>query len=236
MQRADERLVAGERRGPLRDVVRDLLLRERIEHDLLAQAVQAQLVPHRLERMVVRDDLGETKVREPHQAGVSAPARDVVDELDRRRSLQCRSSVTSNSGRALGVAIEELAHLAQHPVRADARELASQGVALLRGAEPRQLQQPGGRHGAQQRRDRAVAAAQLRERFEDRQVRLACTVLLDALAAGAGDLAEARNEVFDQRRLADTGSPATQTTVRFPVHASSQARFQPRKRVRPADE
>ena len=33
---------------------------------------------------------------------------------------------------ALGVAIEQLAHLAQHAVRADARELPSQGVALLR--------------------------------------------------------------------------------------------------------
>ena len=119
------------------------------------------------------------------------------------RSLQCRSSVTSRSGRLLGVAIEQLAHLAQHALRADAGQLSPQRVALLRGAEPRQLQQPGRCHRAQQRRHRAVAAAQLGQRFEHGKVGLAGAVVLHALAARAGDVAEARDEVLDQRGLAD---------------------------------
>ena len=68
MQRAHERFVGGERWRAFRHVVGDLALGERIEHDLLAQAMQAQLVPQRVERMVQRDHLGETKGRQPHQA------------------------------------------------------------------------------------------------------------------------------------------------------------------------
>ena len=36
----------------------------------------------------------------------------------------------------LGVAIEELAQLAEHPIRADSYELATQALALFRVAEP----------------------------------------------------------------------------------------------------
>ena len=236
MQRPDERLVGGERRGPLRDVVGDLLLRERIEHDLLAQAMQAQLVPQRLERMVVRDDLGETEAREPHQARVRPPARDMVDELDRRVVAPMQVLGHQQQRPLGGIAVEELAHLAQHAIRAHARELASQGVALLRGAQPRQLQQPGGRDGAQQGRDRAVAAAELPERFENRQVRLACTVLLDALPAGAGDPAQSRNEVIDERRLADARVARNPDNRALPGAREIPGGFQPPERVRPADE
>ena len=47
VQRAHERFVGGDRRRSLRHVVGDLALGERIEHDLLAQVVQAQLAPQR---------------------------------------------------------------------------------------------------------------------------------------------------------------------------------------------
>ena len=85
------------------------------------------------------------------------------------------------------------------------------------------MQEPGRRGGAQQGRNGAVVAAQLREGFENGMIRLARAVLLYALAAGASDVAEVRNEMLDQRGLADPGSPATQTTVRWPPHAPSQA-------------
>ena len=108
-------------------------------------------------------------------------------------------------GPGLGEAVDQFAHLAQHPVRADARELPPQAVALLRAAEPRQLQQPGGGHRTQQRRDFVVGAAQPPERFQDGEIRLARAVVLHALATRTGNVAEARDEVFDQHGLADTG-------------------------------
>ena len=46
VQGSNEPLVGGDRRRSLREVRRDLGFRERIEHDLLAQVVNAQLVPH----------------------------------------------------------------------------------------------------------------------------------------------------------------------------------------------
>ena len=62
VQRSHKALVAGHRRQTLRDVRGDLGLRERIEHDLLAEAVKAQLVPYRVERLIGDDDLGEPKL------------------------------------------------------------------------------------------------------------------------------------------------------------------------------
>ena len=45
VQRAHERFVGGDRWRSFRHVVGDLAFGERIEHDLLAQVMQAQLVP-----------------------------------------------------------------------------------------------------------------------------------------------------------------------------------------------
>ena len=84
VQRAHERFVAGDRWRSFRHVVGDLAFGERIEHDLLAQVMQAQLVPQRVERMVERHDLGEAKACKPHEPRAAAAPRDVVDELDRR--------------------------------------------------------------------------------------------------------------------------------------------------------
>ncbi len=103
--------------------------------------------------MIQRDHLGETEACQPHEARAATPSRDIVDELNRRAVAPMQVLGDQQQRPALGVAIEHLAHLAQHAIRADARELSSQGVALFRGAEPRQLQQPGRRHGAQQGRD-----------------------------------------------------------------------------------
>ena len=148
VQGADERFVAGERLRALGHVVRDLGLRERIEHDLLAQPVQAQLVPQRIERVIQRDDLGQAKAREPHEARAAAPPRDMVDEPERRPVAPMQVFGHQQQRPLLGVAIQHLAHLPQHAVRADAGELAPQRVALVCGGEPWQLQQPRRRDGA----------------------------------------------------------------------------------------
>ena len=70
---------------------------------------------------------------------------------------------------ALGVTVQEFAHLAEHSFQVDADELSQQGFALFRGAEPGQLQQPGRRDGAQQSwnccvsRDTAPRALRVRD-------------------------------------------------------------------------
>ena len=52
--------------------------------------------------------------------------------------------------------------------------------------------------------NRGVGPAQLPERFEYREVRLARAVMLYALPTRACDVTEARNEVLDERGLADS--------------------------------
>ena len=204
MQRTHERFVGGDRWRSLGHVVRDLTFRERVEHDLLAEAVQAQLVPQRAERMVQCHDLGDTKACQPHQPRAATPSRDIVDELERRAVAPMQVFGHEQQRSALGRAIENLAHLAQHAIRADPRELSSKRFALVRGAVPRQLQEPGRCDGAQQRHKSAVVSAQLRERFQHWQVRFPCTVMLHALAARDSNVAKRGDEVFDERRLADT--------------------------------
>ena len=81
--------------------------------------------------MIQRDDLGQTKARKPHQSRAAASARDVVDQLDRRAVAPVQIFGHQQQRPALGVAIEQLAHLAQHAIRADAGKLSSQRVALV---------------------------------------------------------------------------------------------------------
>ena len=73
----------------------------------------------------------------------------IVDELDRRAIAPMQVLGDQQQRPALGVAVQEFAHLAQHSLQIDSDELAQQGFALLRGAEPGQLQQPGRRDSAQ---------------------------------------------------------------------------------------
>ena len=193
-------------------------------------------MPQRIERMIQRDDLGETEACQPHEARAAAPPRDIVDELDRRTVAPMQVLGHQQQRPALGVAIEHLAHLAQHSIRADARQLSSQRLALLRGAEPRQLQQPGRRHRAQQARNRAVAAAQLRERFENGKIRFARAVVLHALAARTSDVAEARDEMFDQRRLADAGFAGNPDHRSLAAARDIPGAAKPRARFRATDE
>ena len=82
--------------------------------------------------MVERHDLGETKAGKPHEPRAATAPRDVVDELDRRAVAPMQILGHQQQRATLGVAIEELAHLAQHAIRADAGELSSQRFPLLR--------------------------------------------------------------------------------------------------------
>jgi hypothetical protein len=204
VQRTHEGLVAGERRRMLRDAGGDLGLGERVEPDLLAQAMQAELAPQRVERMIRRHHLGDAEGGEPHQAGADAPPRDVVDELDRRSVAPVQVFSHQQQWTMLRVAVQQLAHLAQHAVGADTGELAAKRLSLFHSAEPGQLQQPSRRHTAQQPGQLPVAARQLGQRLQHRKIRLACAVVLDALTARDGRAMHAAHKVLDQHRLADS--------------------------------
>ena len=224
VQRAHERFVAGDRWRSFRHVFRDLCFGERSRTISSREPMQAQLAPQRIERMIERHDLGETKACEPHEARVAAPSRDIVDELDRRAIAPMQVLGHEQQRPALARAIQKLAHLAQHAICGDTGELSPQSVALLGGAEPRQLQEPGRRDRTQQRDERAVDAAQLGQRFEDGEVGLAAAVLVDALAADAKNIAETRQR--NARSASSCRYPARRQprrSRRLPVHAQSQS-------------
>ena len=75
--------------------------------------------------MVERHDLGETEACKPHEPRAATAPRDVVDELDRRAVTPMQVLGHQQQRATLGVAIEELAHFAQHAIRVDAGELSS---------------------------------------------------------------------------------------------------------------
>ena len=148
MQSPHGTLVPRDRRQPLGKIRRDLRFGERIEHDLLAKTVQAKLVPQGIERMIARDDLGEPEGRQPHDAGTATPTCDVVDELNRRPIGPVQVFGDEQERFVLRLAIEKLAHFAEHALGRCADELIAQRFALFSSADPRQLQQP-------RRRDRS---------------------------------------------------------------------------------
>ena len=164
-----------------------------------------KLVSQRVERMIRGDHLGEPEARKPHEAAAAAPAREVIDELDRRAIAPMQVLRHQQQRTALGVTVQEFAHFAEHPFQVDADKLSQQGFALFRGTEPGQLQQPGRRDGAQQRWYFCINATQLREGFENRMVRLAASVVLHAMATRASNVAEPGNKAIDQRSLANPG-------------------------------
>ncbi|MNN25921.1 hypothetical protein D3C81_1394130 [compost metagenome] len=203
MQGTHEGFIAGQRGRTQRNKVSDLGFREWIEHHFLAQTLQAQFVAQRIERMIERHHLGDAEARQPHKPSAAASPRHIVDELDRRPIAPVQVFGYQQQRSLLGVAVQQFTHFPQHAIRTDAGKLAPQRVSLLRGAQPRQLQQPGRRHGAHQRRQGRVAAAQIGQRLQHRQVRLAGAVVLHAMAACAGNAAKAGEEMLDQRGLAN---------------------------------
>ena len=72
-------------RQTLLQVLGDFDFRERIEHDLFAQAMQPQLLSQFLERMRLRDDLHESIRAQPHDPRRRGAPREVIEQSQRRR-------------------------------------------------------------------------------------------------------------------------------------------------------
>ncbi len=216
-------LVFRDGRQPLGEIRRDLRLGERIEHDLLAETVQTKLVAQSVERMIASNDLGEPEARQPHDTGAAAPPREEFDELDRRPIAPMQVFRDQQQRPILRVAIEEFAHLPEHPLRGCADELLAQRFALLGGAEPRQLQQPGRRDRAQQRRNVRGSSAKLRKCLEHgwngSPDPYCCTHWPRTQATSPRPAAKCSMSVV----LPIPGSPAAQAITRAPLLARSQA-------------
>ena len=235
MQRAYEAFVCRQGWNSRGDVLADFFLRERIEHDLLRQPMQAKLVAHRPERMVRGDDLGEAEAREPKQPRAGATARDVIHELHGRVIAPVQVLGDEQQRAILRVAVQELAHFAQHAGLARAGELAPQSLAFGRAGEPRELQQPGRSDCANQIRQRRIAAAQCRERLENGEIGLARAVLLDALPVSAVDVADFGHEALDERGLSHAGLAGDPHDLAPACGGELPCRAQPLERIRAAD-
>ena len=205
VQRPHERRIGGQRRHARRHVLADFRLGEVVERELCAEAMQAQLLPHRRERVVGRDQLRHAETAEPEQPCRRAAAREVVDELHRGLVAPVQVLGDQQERSLLRVAIEELAHLAQHPGLAGTGQLAPQRLALFRRREPGQLEEPCRRDRADQVDERGIATRQVGERLEDRQMRLAGAVLLHAMPVRTVAFADLAHEPFEDGALADAG-------------------------------
>src|ERR1051325_4898099 len=189
------------------EIGRDVAGREISEHHLARLLSRDELALHRLERMIVDDDLRWPIAGEKEESSGLAPASDHRDELDRRRIAPLEIAEDEHE-RSIGAEhIERLTHFVEQALAGRSCCTLPRGLRERR----RKLPRPARRHAAYHL-DHALALrmpAEPAEGLEDRKVRFACPVLFDALALTyegrlrfRGDLPA---EGFDQRRLADAG-------------------------------
>ena len=126
---------AGERRHARGDVLADLRLRERVERRSLrrGRAGAARGAPSRADGP--RPIISVTrKLAEPQQPRRRAAAREVVDELHRGVVAPVQVLGDQQQRPILGVAIEQLAHLAQHAGLAGRRTARAASASRSSGA------------------------------------------------------------------------------------------------------
>ena len=224
VQRAGQGLVLGARLGSrpphrlaaqaVAQVGVNLALAEGFEQHLVAQLVQAQLLPQRLHRVLAQHRVGGAEAGHHHPARRAAPAGQKVEQTDRGvvAPVQVFDHQQQRVQRRHGV--EQGHKLAQHAVLRGAGQLAPQACLVGLGHQPGQLGEPGrrglaqcGQPGASRR-----AARQFGQRVQDRQVGFAAAGLFNALAdrhrlpVGACRV----GQCADQGALADAGITADQ--------------------------
>ena len=215
-------------REPPLEVRIHVALAERVERELDAQALRAQLERNDCKGWSLSADSMRRKVATASQragprrrasteqahGGMVAPVQ-VLDDEHQRLARRLR--------------VEHGTQLAQHALGRGARRVRGARGELRRGVgcQPGQAREPGGRALAQCRDPgiAVVAARQLGQRIEHRQKRLAAAGLLDALAARHRRARTARQQAkaLDERRLAEPASPPTSTSDCSPAHAPSSA-------------
>ena len=135
--------------------------------------------------------------------------------------------------------VERLAHLPEHPLARRAEHLAAEELAIGRRDDRWHLHQPHRRLRAQHVSDLRIVEAQLPNRVQDGQVRLAHPVLLQTLPVADPHRAvgrDALHEGFDQRRFADAGLSGHEHDLAVAATRLVQPRVHLRERVLPPDE
>jgi hypothetical protein len=188
-----------------REIVGDRVGLEPVEGDLDALPPRGQLVLQLRDRMPLRHRVDRAIGAEDEQRRRLAPHRDARQRGDRRRVAPMQI-LEDEHEQAVGR--ERLQHplqLARHARSGRRGERTLQLVVLGRRQQPGQLEQPGRGLAAQHVEDGVRLVHELLQRFEQRHVRLACTVGVDALAARHERALRGRRgeEVVDERRLAD---------------------------------
>ena len=144
-----------------------------------------QLVLQLGDRVLLRDGIGRTIARHIIRCAGSRRAGKGGERADGRMITPMQILEQEHQRAVERELLDEAQQLAHHALVARPGERAAQFILLTRLQQLRQLQQPRRRQAAQER-DRVPAgrlAAQPFQRFEQRHVRVARTVTVDALAA-----------------------------------------------------
>ena len=122
--------------------------------------------------------------REQEETGRLAPGGEQRQEVHRRGVAPVEVFEDEDERDLGGERLDELGHLAEHPLAGGAQELATEPVAVVLFDEPGELREPGRRVAAQQRPGLSAPARQATHRLEHGHVGFGRAELLETLAAG----------------------------------------------------
>ena len=144
------------------------------ELHLMAQVVQQQVLPQRLERARRQDQVCGTKRSQQQQLCVLTAPRDRRNDVERAVVDPMQILEDEHERHRLREDLERLAELTDHPLATRSEELALECGVLLRPNQRRQLNQPGRCEGGERvdHHGTELASRELTNRFEKRVVRL----------------------------------------------------------------
>jgi hypothetical protein len=203
-------LAGGPCAEPRLDVRRDVSEREQLERDLVALPVRLQLLLDGVEGMVVYDRVGRPEAADHHETCRLAPPGETCEQVDGGTVAPLEVLEHDYEGMPACEHLERVGELAEHAGRSRCdRRTPARARSVVR-LDRRQLRHPRGRVAPEDLAElgSAVVAHEPADRFEDRQIRLALPVLIEALAprdAGAPLPLDAPDEAVDQGGLPDSG-------------------------------
>ena len=205
--------------------------RQQLERDLLAQPLRLQFLVHATQRVIGDRHLDRPEGADHQQSGRLATPGNTSDQVDGGRIAPLQVLEHEHQRAAAREDLERVGHLAQHAGGHCAhRAIAAPLCRGVRG-ECRQLRHPRRRVPSQRFTELTctVVACQTAERFENREIRLALSVLLEALPARHTDAARLHllDEPIDEGRLADPRLTGDEHDRPRAGHRLSQARMEP---------
>src|SRR5262249_45197839 len=121
----------------------DVPLVEELERDLLAQAVDPQLLHERAQGMPCDDDVHRPVAYEDENASRLLPAGEHPEQVERRVVAPVEVLEHEHDWRAGAQGLDGLRHLAQHALLGDAEQVPTKEGRIARPFEPGELNEPG---------------------------------------------------------------------------------------------